>query len=552
MVAHTKMVRFAAAGLAVSSGVCAQELPRDPVLARALRLVRPGGGGPDASSGPDVITGEIQAVPGCCPNHETTTINPSATVGTIVAYGLGTSGCNIGDEPVLWYLNSPNHPLIPQNMYRLETVAGSTRFEQIGQSWSKYAFAVVNYSVCSASPTTTGACGSMTNNLLAPGCSDPYTVFQNAAQSNLGPRYECNPFTAVFPDDGSAVRAAWPATADATSRRIRVQDADLNAAVHPSALFFGETIYISRNDACFGNSKNNASYRRFIVGAGNAITLQGAIGGVGTHRGFPAIYAWKDNGLGVDVPDPTVTITEVTSGNTFYTRTTTPAQPDFTSYSANPALLLSPVGDGWVYLGSKATNLGGGIYHYEYAIENLNSDRGIASFVVGIPAGAAITNAGWKQIDAHSGVPTEDTNRNAAWIQTVGAASITWASPTAWNAGTPTLGSYIRWGTVYNFRFDANVAPNAAGTATLGYFKPLSGYPNTIAAAAQVPGSLPCYANCDQSSVLPVLNANDFQCFLNAFASGSSYANCDHSTVFPTLNANDFQCFLNLFANGCS
>ena len=61
----------------------------------------------------------------------------------------------------------------------------------------------------------------------------------------------------------------------------------------------------------------------------------------------------------------------------------------------------------------------------------------------------------------------------------------------------------------------------------------------------------PCYANCDGSSVPPILNANDFQCFLNSFAAGDAYANCDGSSVEPTLNANDFQCFLNLFAGGC-
>ena len=62
----------------------------------------------------------------------------------------------------------------------------------------------------------------------------------------------------------------------------------------------------------------------------------------------------------------------------------------------------------------------------------------------------------------------------------------------------------------------------------------------------------PCYANCDASTVPPILNANDFQCFLNAFAAGLTYANCDNSTVPPILNANDFQCFLNAYAAGCS
>lgn len=60
-----------------------------------------------------------------------------------------------------------------------------------------------------------------------------------------------------------------------------------------------------------------------------------------------------------------------------------------------------------------------------------------------------------------------------------------------------------------------------------------------------------CYANCDNSVVAPILNANDFQCFLNRFAAAEAYANCDGSTVAPVLNANDFQCYLNAFAVGC-
>ncbi len=64
-------------------------------------------------------------------------------------------------------------------------------------------------------------------------------------------------------------------------------------------------------------------------------------------------------------------------------------------------------------------------------------------------------------------------------------------------------------------------------------------------------GTTPCAANCDGSNVVPVLNANDFQCFLNKFAAGDAAANCDQSTAAPVLNANDFQCFLNKFAAGC-
>lgn len=62
----------------------------------------------------------------------------------------------------------------------------------------------------------------------------------------------------------------------------------------------------------------------------------------------------------------------------------------------------------------------------------------------------------------------------------------------------------------------------------------------------------PCYPNCDASTIAPILNVNDFQCFLNLFANGNGEANCDGSAVPPILNVNDFQCFINRFAAGCS
>ncbi len=61
----------------------------------------------------------------------------------------------------------------------------------------------------------------------------------------------------------------------------------------------------------------------------------------------------------------------------------------------------------------------------------------------------------------------------------------------------------------------------------------------------------PCYANCDGSTDVPVLSANDFSCFLGKFRAGDPGANCDGSTDVPTLSANDFSCFLAAFRAGC-
>jgi aminopeptidase N len=69
-----------------------------------------------------------------------------------------------------------------------------------------------------------------------------------------------------------------------------------------------------------------------------------------------------------------------------------------------------------------------------------------------------------------------------------------------------------------------------------------------------------CYANCDGSTAPPVLNIDDFSCFINEFALAqglphaqqlTAYANCDNSTAAPVLNVDDFGCFINAYALGC-
>ena len=61
----------------------------------------------------------------------------------------------------------------------------------------------------------------------------------------------------------------------------------------------------------------------------------------------------------------------------------------------------------------------------------------------------------------------------------------------------------------------------------------------------------PCYVNCDASTTAPILNVQDFTCFLNRFNTSDPYANCDGSTTPPVLNVQDFTCFINKFNIGC-
>jgi hypothetical protein len=90
----------------------------------------------------------------------------------------------------------------------------------------------------------------------------------------------------------------------------------------------------------------------------------------------------------------------------------------------------------------------------------------------------------------------------------------------------------------------ANTMGNAGAVSMFQVFAPPSG----------------CYANCDGSTAAPILNVDDFTCFINEFAAAqflphaqqvSAYANCDQSTTAPVLNVDDFTCFINAYATGC-
>ena len=160
-----------------------------------------------------------------------------------------------------------------------------------------------------------------------------------------------------------------------------------------------------------------------------------------------------------------------------------------------------------------------------------------------MPGGGAITSTGFHAPRSHSG----ELYDNSAWTPSVGSGAVSFAtSPYGSNPNA----NAVRWGTLYNFRFDSTAAP-VSGQATIGLFAP--GTPASLVAAGMpVPGAAACYANCDGSTAAPVVNVVDFSCFLNKFAAGDSYANCDGSTIAPVLNVDDFACFLNAFATGCS
>jgi hypothetical protein len=393
-----------------------------------------------ANPGPDVIVGNIEDV------------DQQGNNATQVGLAIGTDSCDIGDQPVDWFaLPNTDHPVVPQNLYRMAGGADNTeRFEQIGQSWMKHTFEALEESVCSTCNTS----GCQTGTHLCPGCSDPYVSSLNGDQGSIGSRAWINPFTGSFPSTANNHNGH---VHDGVSHRILVNMTDLNTTQNPGATYFGEAAYItpheytwcqSHPDQC--NMFNNFSYREFTVSGGPTNFNFTPVSS--TVRMQPAIQFWAGTGA---------TVTQI--------------EPD-------------PGNDGIWFMGYKVTNPSKGVWHYEYALFDMNLDRSIQSFSVPVGMGVNISNIDFHAPPQHPAWANDGTFNSqgyssAPWTVTQAADSITWNSETF---GQNQNANAIRWGTLYNFRFDADQAPNPTD-ATVGFFK--TGSP--IGVVIQAPGQVP-------------------------------------------------------------
>jgi hypothetical protein len=474
-------VFVALAGLAGSAVLFAQLRagadPLDDVRGIPLPGVQGGGvaGGCTPSTGPDVIVGHVSG------------IQKWGTVGSITAYSIGAESCNIGSQPLLWDQDSENHPVIGQNLYRLK----DGRFEHIGLSWLKHGFAALTLNLCCTciSPGT--------SQLLGVGCSDPYGSSLNGDQNGfpcganicggLGPRSEVNASKGVYIYPyGSA-----GASGNAIYKRLQVHNDDLDPAQNAGATYWAEVHYVSPDDAQAGNHNNNASRREVVVGGlsggGWNLSLFGT-----TTREQPAIYAWQ-------VADPSVTIK-----------------------------LLDDGGGGRFLLGYNVTDNGNGTWHYEYALHNLNSDRSAREFIVPIHPDVTISNMNFHDVDYHSGEPYALTD----WAKTVGASECSWSTDT-WD--TDPDANALRWSSVYNYRFDANAAPQSV-TATVGMFKPA--LIMDLSVLTEGPGEPlnPC-RDCDGSDD-NVVDTLDFFAVIAQW--GMFGTSCDYGLGEPGVGAEEF------------
>jgi hypothetical protein len=388
--------------------------------------------------GPDVIVGDVYGLAQFGSN------------GTQVGLAVGTNSCNFGTEDLNWFsLPSNDHPVIPQNLYRMSGGASNEeRFEQVGQSNVKHAFTALTGNLCGL------GCNGVGGSRLGSGCSDPYSAGLNAGP-NLGSKAWINPFDGAFPrgDSGTSPNTHSGHSHNGTSHRILTEMDDLKTNLNVGARYFAEGQYVTPHEYqwCQANPGecnmyNNVSYREYNVS------------GTASPFGFSA------------------------AGSTVRTKSAIAAWPGATFVEIEP----DPGNDGIGTVAYKVTNTAPGVWHYEYAVYNQNLDRAIQSFGVPLGAETTLTNIGFHAPPQHPGSANDGTLGSAGfsstpWGETQTANSMTWNTETfAVNENA----NAIRWATMYNFRFDSNSPPSIVN-ATIGFFK--TGAPITV--QVQGPGA---------------------------------------------------------------
>ncbi|MFO0832462.1 MAG: hypothetical protein U0637_11575 [Phycisphaerales bacterium] len=471
-------------------------------LAVAAVLVAASNALAQMSTGADVIYSDITGVQ---------TYGP---VNGKYAYAYSSNTCNIGNQNAEWNISGVNgSPGLAMNLFRLK----DGRLMQIGQSFVKHACCAAAGSGCVTIGGQTVSCNGTGGTQLGSGCQDVYSAGYNGGQSGLGARSKINAWSGIF-------QARNTGSGDAIFKRLQVAQTDLAAASNVNAQYFAEGIYVSTRDAAAGNRNNNASYKRVtVVNNGATLTPTGTVG-----RGVPAIQAWHDHGLGANLPDNSVVVAAV-------------------DVPADPAL-PGDTGEGRYWVAYKARDNGNGTWRYEYAIYNLSSDLAGGSFTVPVPANVNVTGLGFNAPLNHSG----EVYNNNPWSTVRNANSVAFACTTAYSAANDT-GNALRWGTMFNFWFDADTAPAAAtASASMGLYKSATGL------TLNFPVSVPAEAQCDSidtngDAASP--DTADIDYFLSIFAGGPCLpapATCDvdfnNDGLFP--DSTDITAMLSVFAGG--
>ena len=382
---------------------------------------------------------------------------------------VGHSWCNSGTVNLPWVSQQGGVMVdqYPRIAFLLARENGGRMVQVTSQGHSKHSPTAFNFSSGPCAPCNTGS-----GSFFFVGCSDTYGSGINSSQHALGPNDEINPWLGTWNPQGSYFDRGDPPVAGAqavdsvrslTSAQVQAFDPVKNRMiVRETELVAGSTYYaqvqaVVQGEPVAARGNNLMNIPVSIAGSGGNWTAATS----GPSQAGSVLTRWQG-------------ATYDTGGN------------------GND--------DGRCLVAVKVTGPVSGLWHYEYAIHNLDNHRGGASFRVPLAAGGTVQNAGFRDLDNN---PLND------WTFSQSPNEI---------AFTAAAGNALEWNTIYNCWFDCSIAPGA-GSMTIDEARPGPG-----ALSFTVPSHVPSGL-----------------AFAAKFAVGSSCGTCTASMyeLFPTSSAFD-------------
>lgn len=352
-----------------------------------------------------------------------------------MALSMATTSCNAGSVNVPWLAAmNPDHPFIAFMATR-ETAG---RMVQISnRSFLKHGFFALSNSQC------TPCQNSSNGTFLGVGCSDTYSVQNNANNDFLAPADEVDPWTGAWapvcsffdqgqppvnpPNDCNGIKSNINPP-DSLGNRVRIQDVDLDS---PGSTFYYQAHYVIIGEPEADRENNLASRRMVPNWTGSQWQISVPSSGNAQVQGS-ILRQWTG-----------ATVNSVTNG----------------------------LDDGRVYLAYRTQDNGNGTHRYEYAIHNRDNDRGIKSLRIPVPAGVTLTNVGFHDVD-------DDAGNDWSFTQS------------GTEAVFSTTTNPVRWNTIYNVWFDADAAPSSCDLATMEQFDAGPGAPSMMIDAISPGGAM--------------------------------------------------------------
>ncbi len=356
------------------------------------------------------------------------------------AIAYGHSWANCGNAHVPWEDIGPGGMLdtFPYLAFLIAREHNG-RMEQISnRSFVKYSYATFNFS---GGPC--GSCQSGPSGHFRMGCQDTYSSGFNASFNYMGPADELDPWLGTRDTVGSYWdRGDPPVSGPAATDNIKSLNSSMWSTWSPiknrvqmseATLVEGGTLYAQAYAVIQGEPvsarDNNIMYRGLNMSWGGS-NWNGSMSGGSVQGSVLEAWTGATNAIGGNGND-----------------------------------------DGRFMVAVKVTGPVAGLYHYEYAVQNIDNQRGAAAFRIPVDAAATVVNAGSKDID--------NDGSNDWTFSRVG-------TEITFSAG---VDNALKWNTIYNFWFDCSHAPGNS-TTILDQAMPGPGAA-TVPVNAQAPTNMP-------------------------------------------------------------